>query len=218
MHLLHAWTSLPLLDLVRLLALPVAVALATFLPGRAVARVAAAAVAMCALGFVELGGSWLLRAGWATVWVVIAVWVGRQGPESAIGREPRRAALEAWVLGLPLGLGVMLLLLAALSRQVLPPEASRLALIGVLLVSFGMLHLLTRRHVRRAASAFAALALGLEALAASVRSIDVLHEGAPAGAALAAAVLGSAVLMRLAHAREFSAHAPLVSDAHDLHD
>lgn len=218
MHLLHAWTSLALADLVRLLALPIAVALATFLPGRRVARVTAGVVAACMLLMAELGGAWWVRAGWAATWTVLAVWVGRGAAESATGREPRRAGFEAWVLGLPLGVGVMLLLLAALSRQQLAPEASRLALSGVLLVSFGLLHLLTRRHVRRAAIAFAALALGLELLAAAVRALDVLHEGAPAGAALAAAVLGSALLLRLADAREFRAHAPLVSDAHDLHD
>jgi len=218
MQLLHAWTSLPLWEFVRSLALPTAVALATFLPGRRVARVAASVVAASLLLFAELGSAWFVRLGWAAIWTVIAIWVGRGGVESAAGREPRRAGFEAWVLGLPLGIGVMLLLLAALSRPVLPPEVSRIALVGVLLVSFGLLHLLTRRHVRRAAIAFAALALGLELLAVAVRAIDVLHEGAPAGAALAAAVLGSALMLRLVDARESRAHAPLVSDAHDLHD
>ena len=217
MHLLDAWTMLPPRDLLRLLALPFAAAMATFLPGRVVARTCAIVLAFATLGFVELGGSWLVRAGWSVLWAALAWWVGRER-QDAEGQERRRERLEAWVLGLPLGVGVLLLLLAALSRQVLMPSASRLALIGVSLVALGMLHLLTRRHVRRAVLAFAFLALGIESLAAAVRETDVLHEGAPAGAALASAILASALLVRLAHAREVRARAPLVSDAHDLHD
>lgn len=218
MQLLDAWFLLSPEELLRWLALPAAGMLATFLPGRVTARAAALLMAPAVLLLPEMAPSLPVRAAWAATWAALAWWVGREGAGDGLRRERRREGFEAWVLGLPLGSGVLLLLLAALSRQALPPEASRLALIGVALLALGMLHLLTRRHVRRAALAFGCFALGIEALAAAERAIDVLHEGVPEGAALAAALLVSALLVRLAHARETCARAPLVSDAHDLHD
>ncbi len=217
MHLLDAWLTLPPGDLLRLLLMPIAAALATFLPGRRIARWAAVLMAVGSLGSAEIGGSWLVRAGWAGLWAGLAWWVGREGADSEL-HEPKRERFEAWVLGFPLGIGVLLLLLAALSRQVLPDDASRSAQIGVSLLALGMLHLLTRRHIRRAVLAFAFIAFGIEALSAAVRAIDVLQEGSPSGAALAGAFVVFALLIRLTHARESLARAPLVSDAHDLHD
>ncbi len=218
MHLLDAWTSLTLADLLRLLVLPFAAVMATFLPGRRAARVAALMLAAAVLGLRELSPALAPRLGWALVWAALAWWVGRAGPAAEGAGPRRRQQVEAWVLGMPLGIGVLLLLLAALSRQGLAAEAARPAVLGVVLLSLGLLHLLTRPHVRRALLGFGLLAFGIEWLASAVRVTDVLHEGPPAGAALAAAALTLAVMVRLVHAREVLARAPLVSDAHDLHD
>jgi len=218
MHLLAAWTVLSPPDLARLLGPPVAVLLAALLPGR---PVAATAALLCAIGvgsMDELGSPPAVRAGWVALWLLVAWQSGALGHEAR--RPPRvgRGAIESGAVALPLGFGMLLLLLAALSRQSMVAADARRASLGALFVCAGLLHLMLRRHVRRALVAFAALGLGLELLAASARGADVLHAGAPPGAALTGALVVVALTRRVAVARERFAGSPLVGDAHELHD
>ncbi len=219
MHLLDAWTVLDPLALARLLGLPVAVLLAAFLPGRRVVTFVALAIAAGVAALGELAASPLVRVGWVALWLVVAWRAGAIGhaPDPAPSRR-RRGAIEAGVVALPLGAGMVALLLAALSRESLAAPEARRAALGALLVGAGLAHLMMRRHVRRASLAFAALGLGLELLAATARAADVLHAGPPAGVALAGAAFAVAVTLRVADSRERWAGSPLVSDAHELHD
>jgi hypothetical protein len=217
MRLLDAWTALAPFDLARLLGLPAAVLISALLADRRISAgvsvFAAAAVAMMG----ELAVPWPVRFAWAALWLLVAWQVGareRERPHAA----RRRGALEAGAVALPLGSGLLLLMLAALSRESLVPLDARRASLGALLVGAGLLHLMLRRHIRRALIAYSALGLGLELLASSARRIDVLHAGAPAGAALAGALAAIALTSRLAGSREEFAGSPLVGDAHELHD
>lgn len=217
MHLLDAWKSLAVPELLRLLALPAAVLLAALLPGRAIARIAAL---VAAVWIALLPGDAVpapVRAGWAALWLLVAWQAGVRGADGG-ARSRRRGALESGAVALPLGVGLLMLMLAALSRQGLDGADARRAALGVLLLGAGLLHLMLRRHARRALVAFASLGLGLELLGASARDADVLHAGAPAGAALAAATLAVALTWRVAGSRERYARSPLVSHAHDLRD
>jgi hypothetical protein len=217
-HLLDAWLTLPPIDLVRLLGAPAAILLAAIVPGR---RVAAAVAIVCAIGagaLDELAAPGLVRAGWVALWLYVAWQSGARGHEPPRPPGVRRGAIESGALALPLGFGLLLLLLAALSRQSLAPVDARRASLGALFVGLGLLHLMLRRHVRRALVAFAALGFGLELLASEARAGDVLHAGAPAGAALAGALVVVAVTHRVAESRERFAGSPFVGDAHGLHD
>ena len=220
MHLLDAWSSLGPADLARLLAPLVAVVLAALLPGRGPARIAAVVVAGSVALLPELDAPVLVRMGWVALWLGVAWQAGAQDHAHAQPRSrlPRRAAVEAGFVALPLGLGLPLLLVAALSRQSLVPADARRASLGALLVGAGLLHLMLTRHIRRGMVAFAALGLGLELLAASARAADVLHAGPPAGIALAGAFAAIALTRRVAGGRERYAGSPLVGDAHELHD
>lgn len=218
MHLLDAWTSLSPLDSLRLLGIPMAVLLATLLPGRGIARAAALVGAACVALLHELSAPWTVRVGWTLLWLMVALWAGAETRENARSRSVRRGGFESGVLALPLGLGLLALLLAAVSRQVLSPVDGRRAALGALVLGAGLLHLMMRRHVRRATLAFASMGLGLELLAAAARSADVTHVGMPAGAPLVGTLLVVALTARIAAARERYAGSPLVSEAHELRD
>jgi hypothetical protein len=220
MHLLDAWTALHGADLARLIGIPIAILIAALLPGRRIAGVAALAVAIAVAMCVELAAPWIVRAGWAALWLAVAWQVGSEGIEAARTRRARRGGFEAGVIALPLGAGLALMLLAAVSRQAQTLSAldARRASLGALVLGAGLLHLMMRRHARRALVAFAALGLGLELLAASARMADVTHAGSPPGGALLATVVAVALVRRIAMARERWARSPLVSDAHELHD
>jgi hypothetical protein len=217
-HLFDAWTALSLLDLVRLLGPPAAVLVAAIVPGRRVAAVAAIACAIGAGALDELSAPGMVRAGWVALWLWVAWQAGSVGHEPRRRPGVRRGAIESGAVALPLGVGMLLLLLAALSRQGLPAADELRAPLGAIYVGFGLLHLMLRRHVRRALVAFAALGLGLELLAAAARNGDVLHAGAPAGAALAGAVIVVTLTRRIAESRERFASSPDIGDAHGLHD
>lgn len=218
MHLLAAWTSPGPLDLLRLLGIPAGILAAGLLPGRAAARVAALAVAVACALLAEMAAPWYVRAGWPLVWLLVAWQVG--APEGAARPKPgaRRASLETGLLALTLALGLVALLLLAAARQALSAPEARLTSLGVLVLGFGLLHLMMRRHARRALLAFAALGLGLELLAAAARTVDALHAGAPAGGALAATLVALALTHRVAGSRERYAGSAFVPDAHELHD
>jgi len=218
MHLLEAWTTLSPPELVRLLGIPAAVLAAALLPGRRIAAAVAIAVAVGVAALDELAAPSLVRAGWVTLWLLVAWQSGSRGTGNARNPSRRRGAIEAGALALPLGLALVVLLLAALSRQELAAADARRASLGALVLGAGLLHLMLRRHARRSLVAFAALGLGLELLGASARAIDVMHAGPPAGAALAGACTAVALATRIVDARERFAGSALVSEAHELHD
>jgi len=218
MHLLDAWTLLSTPDLARLIGVPIAVLLATVLPGRRVTRAAALVVTAAVAPMAELAAPPLVRAGWVLLWLGIAWQAGAQGHDIGTTASRRRGGFESGAIALPLGVGLVLLLLAAVSRQSLSALDARRASLGAVVVGAGLLHLMMRRHGRRAILAFAAMGLGLELLAASARAADVAGAGAPAGVALLATSLVCALTVRIAGARERWAGSALVSDAHELHD
>ena len=218
MHLLEAWTSLGPFHLARLLALPGATLVATLLPGRQLARGSAL---VCGAGVVllaEMAVPWWVRAAWGLLWLAVAWQAGLPERPDLSPRPPRRRALEAGAVALPLGLALLALMLAAVWRQTFEPDDARRASLGALLVGLGLLHLMMRRHVRRAALAIGALGVGLELLTAAARAADVAHEGAPAGSALLATALGITIVTRIADGRERYAGSVFVSDAHELQD
>jgi hypothetical protein len=218
MHLLEAWTSLGPLHLARLLALPGAILVATLLPGRVPARGAALVGAAAVLFLAEMDVAWWIRGAWVLAWLAIAWQAGLQERPDLLPRPTRRRGFEAGAVALPLGLALLALMLAAVWRQAFQPEDARRASLGALLVGLGLLHLMMRRHVRRAAVAMGSLGVGLELLTASARAMDVSHEGAPAGSALLATALAATIVTRIAEGRERFGGSAFVSDAHELQD
>jgi hypothetical protein len=228
MQFLDAWSALTPVELARWLALPVLMLLATLLPGRRVTRLASILAAVLTALLPQMGTPIAVTAGWVLLWLFVAWRGGRlvaggEGfpylPDAATGRAGgARAGVESGAVALPLGAALLALILPALSRQDLLPVDARRAATGAALVGAGVLHLMMRRHVRRAAIAFVSLGLGLELLAAAARASDVSGLGAPAGSALLAAALAVAFAIRVAGAREALTGTALVSEAHDLHD
>ena len=218
MHLLEAWTTLGPFHLARLLALPGAILVATLLPGRVLAR-GTALVSALAVGLLdELAVPWWARGAWVVLWLVIAWQAGMPERADLLPSPPRRRGFEAGAVALPLGIALLALMLAAVWRQTFEADDARRASLGAMLVGLGLLHLMMRRHVRRASLALGALGVGLELLTASGRAADVAHEGAPAGAALLAAALAILIVARIAEGRERYAGSAFVSDAHELQD
>ncbi len=218
MHLLEAWTTLGPLHLARLLAIPGAMLVATLLPGRVLARGAALVGAAGVLLLAEMTVPWWIRSAWVLAWLAIAWQSGLPERPDLSLHPPRRRGFEAGAVALPLGLALLALMLAAVWRQTFHPDDARRASLGALLVGLGLLHLMMRRHVRRAAIAMGSLGVGLELLTASARSVDVAHEGAPAGTALLATALAAIIVTRIAEGRERYAGSAFVSDAHELQD
>lgn len=218
MHLLEAWTSLGPFHLARLLALPGAMLVAVLLPGRVLARGAALVGGAGVLLLSELAVPWWTRALWVLLWLGIAWQAGRPDPADALAAPARRRGVEAGAVALPLGLALLALMLAAVWRQTFEPDDARRASLGALLVGLGLLHLMMRRHVRRAVLAVGALGVGLELLTASARAADVVHEGAPAGTAWLATLLVLLLVVRVADGRARYAGSVFVSDAHELQD
>ena len=218
MHLLEAWTSLGPFHLARLLALPGAILVATLLPGRVPARGAALVGAAAVMLLSEMTVDLWIRAAWVVAWLAIAWQAGQAERPDLLPRPARRRGFEAGAVALPLGVALLALMLAAVWRQAFQPEDARRASLGAMLVGLGLLHLMMRRHVRRAAVAMGALGVGLELLTASARAMDVSHEGAPAGSALLATSLAATIVLRIAEGRERYAGSAFVSDAHELQD
>jgi hypothetical protein len=191
---------------------------ATLLPGRQLARGSALVAAFGVLFLNEMAVPWGVRGGWALLWLAIAWQSGLPERADLMPASPHRRALEAGAVALPLGMGMLALMLAAVWRQTFEPDDARRASLGALLVGLGLLHLMMRRHVRRASLAVGALGVGLELLTAAARASDVAHEGAPAGSALLAAALSFTIVTRIAAGRERYAGSVFVSDAHELQD
>ncbi len=218
MHFLESWLALDIVDLARL-AWPVALlVLATVVPGRRVARLAAFGVALAMPFMRELGSPWPLSIGWLALWLAVSWLAGRPGPASASAAPARAGGVESGTVGLMLGLGLLLLLAVAVARQDLPAESSRRASYGLAVLGLGLLHLMLRRHVRRAAIAFATLGLGLQILDSAARAREIEGVARSNGSALLASAIAVSLVARLGLARERFAGSPRVSDAHDLHD
>jgi hypothetical protein len=217
-HFIDAWRELATADLLRLLAPLLLVAAATVLPGARVARVAALGIAVVLPGLRELGTSPLVTAGWCVLWLVVA-WRGcgtGEGEPAPIAGW--RGVFETGTLGLAVGAALLALLIAAVARQDMSPEDSRRASCGVALVGAGLLHLMLRRHARRASMGFGAMGLGLQVLDGAARGAQVQTGLAPATWPLIASALAILLVLRVAAARERWAGSPWVPDAHDLHD
>src|SRR5262249_56665896 len=122
---------------------------------------------------------WWVRGPGVVRWPAIAWRAGVPERADLLPHPPRRRGFEAGAVALPLGLALLALMLAAVWRQTFQPDDARRASLGALLLGVGLLHLMMRRHVRRASLAMGGLGVGLELLTASARAADVAHEGPP---------------------------------------
>jgi hypothetical protein len=218
MHFLDSWTELPLHALARLMLPAAMLAASMLLPGRRIARLTAALVAIAVLFLDELGLPLALRVPWAVLWAIVA-WRAGVAPSPRPGVAAwRPGGVESGAVGLLLALALLALLVAAVARQDLSPDFSRRASYGLLLMCLGLLHLMLRRDVMRATVGFASLGIGLQVLERAARS-TLLPESAPNPALV---LLSTAIVVgltaRLAHVRERDAGSSWVSEAHDLHD
>ena len=217
MHFVDAWTSLPPLDAVLLLA-PAAVAIiAMLLPGRAVARTASIAIALAVPVLPELG-TIAVRVWWLALWLGVAIVSGVKHDLAPRGEASRSGGVESGAIGLLLGGALLVLMIVGLGRQDLPPELTRPATAGMLLITAGLAHLMLRRDALRGAMAFATIGLGLQWLDAAVRLVVLEADELPAGAVLFATAVAVVLASRVAFVRQHDAGSAWVSHAHDLHD
>jgi hypothetical protein len=214
---LDAWAALPPVHLLHL-ALPCALlVLAVLLPGRMMARLAALGMAAALPYLRELGTPVAVTVGWVLLWLAIAWHAGL--PSGGTSRSGARlGGLESGTVGLLLGPALLVLLMAAVARLDLGPELTRRGSYGAALVCLGLLHLMLRRHAVRAATAFAAIGLGLQVLGSAARGVVMPGEAPPPGAILLATAVAVALAVRSGGARESALGSAWVSDAHDLHD
>jgi hypothetical protein len=217
-HFLDAWRELSMVDLVRLLAPAALLVLATLLPGARTVRVAAIGVAASMPGLRELASGRLQVAGWCALWLFLAWRASGEREGELEPLTPSRGMFETSVVSLTLGVALVLLLIVGVGRQDLSPEDARRASSGLLLLGVGVLHLMLRRHARRAAVAFGAMGLGLQVLDGAARGAQVQIDMPPTGAVLMATAVAVVIVLRVASARERHAGTPWVHDAHDLHD
>jgi hypothetical protein len=75
-----------------------------------------------------------------------------------------------------------------------------------------------RRHAARAATAFAAMGLGLQLLQGAVRTVVTAGGAPPDGLPLGATALAVVLAARIGAVRIATTGSAWVSDAHDLHD
>lgn len=219
MHFLDAWVELSGLDLARLLVPLGLLVVSAFFPGLKLGRVTAIGIAAAIPLLRELSTSPWLSAGWMVLWVMLALWRPEDPEETA--HKPlvkTGGVLESGTAGLALGLVLGLLLVAAVARQDMSADETRRASYGTALVMLGLLHLMLRRHIRRAMAGFAACGLGLQVLDGAAQRVQLGPVPASGGALLFATWLAVVLTLRVAGARERYAGTAWVSDAHDLHD
>jgi hypothetical protein len=215
-HFLDAWTHLALPDLVRYLAVPFLLAMQIVLPGRrpsAAGCLGLAGAALAAPNPIPLEA----RIAWALLWLGLGVTVLRWTPDPPPDPGSRRGGVESGAVGLLLALALVLLLVAAVARQNLPEAASRESSYALFLIALGLLHLMLRRHVLRAAVAMAAMGVGLDRL---MRLADAEQLPGTASSALGvwlATAFAVSLVVRIARLRALAGGA-WVSGAHDLHD
>ena len=216
MHLFEFWFGLPPQELLRLLLPAALLTLATVLPGRGVARIASLGIAFTLPLLRELDTPPPLTGAWSLLWCAVSWQVGLT-PTVAPPRS-RPGSVESGTVGLLVGVALLLLMIVSLARQDLDPAVGRRVVMAILLLGLGVLHLVLRRHVRRAAIAFAALGLGLQVLDGAARGSELAGSAPATFAIWLATAITVALVVKLGRARERFAGGPWVSDAHDLHD
>jgi hypothetical protein len=218
-HFLDAWLEISPLDLARLLAPLGFLTASAFIPGLRIGQVTTLGVAASLPFLHELGAPLGIVGAWVILWLFLGWW--RPGDAEETARRPlarTRGAAETHTVGLALGLALTLLLIAAVARQDMSPDDTRRASLGAALLSTGILHLMLRRHIRRAMTGFAAMGLGLQVLHGAAQGAQVGPLPWTAAALFLATSLGVVLALRVAIARERHAGTAWVSDAHDLHD
>jgi hypothetical protein len=216
-NFLDAWMTLAPLALALRLAPAALVALSVLLPGRGVARLAALGVALW-VPVAPVTWPAEVRAGWGALWLVVAWRAGRRSADAGGRRARVGAMVESGVVGLAVGLALLVVVLAAVARADLAPEDSRRVAAALLLLGFGLVHLMVRRRARRATLSFAALGLALQGLADAARAAQGPLAPPPDAAALVAATAAVALAEGVSLARERYAGTDLVALSHDLHD
>jgi hypothetical protein len=216
-HFLDAWAALPPLDLPRFAVPAALLLLAVLAPGRQLARLATLGLAASLPFLRALGGPAWVTAGWVLLWLVIAWQAGRPAAGTTT-HGARLGGLESGTVGLLIGPALLALLVAGVARLDLDASLTRQCSFGMLLIGLGFLHLMLRRHAVRAATAFAAMGLGLQLLQGAVRATAALPGGPLAGLPLAASALAAVLAMRIGAGRVLTAGSAWVGDAHDLHD
>ena len=218
MHFLDAWSELSIADTIRLMAPLALLTISAFLPGQRVGQVTALGIAAFIPMLRELGAGPALSTAWMLLWLLLALWRSRTEESARRPLARTGGVLETGTVGLALGLILGLLLIAAVARQDMSSEETRRASHGAALLVLGILHLMLRRHIRRAMTGFAAMGLGLQMLDGAAQDAQIQPAPTSSGALLAATWVAVAIALRLAIARERHAGTPWVSDAHDLHD
>ena len=217
MHFLDAWTHLALAELARYLAAPVLLLMQILVPGRRPSAagcfgLAAASTAAPAPLPMEA------RVVWALLWIALGITILRWVPDPPPDPGARRGGLESGAVGLLLALALVLLLVAAVARQNLPEAASRESSYALFVIALGLLHLMLRRHVLRAAVAMGAMGLGLDRLV-RVADAEQMPGGAmPSLGVWLATLLAVSLVVRIAWLRALAGAGAWVSGAHDLHD
>jgi hypothetical protein len=144
--------------------------------------------------------------------------VGLPAPANAPPRAAPPGAWESGAVGLLVGLALLMLMVASLARQDLEPVVGRRVVMALLLLGLGVLHLMLRGHVRRAAIAFGALGLGLQVLDGTARGSRAGGLGARARRRVARDRGGGGAGAEARPRARALRGSPWVSDAHDLHD
>ena len=109
-------------------------------------------------------------------------------------------------------------MLAAVWRQTFEPDDARRASLGALLVGLGLLHLMMRRHVRRAPIAWARWASGSSCSPRPRAPWTSRTRARPRAARCWRQHSAITIVTRIADARERYAGSPFVTDAHELQD
>jgi peptidoglycan/LPS O-acetylase OafA/YrhL len=130
----------------------------------------------------------------------------------------RRGGLESGAVGLLLGVALMLLLIVAVARQNLDEAPTRDSSYALFLVTLGLLHLMLRRHVSRAAVAIGAMGLGLDRLMLAAEAQQLPGAPVPTLAVWIGTALAVALVLRIGRLRLEGGGGAWVSGAHDLHD
>jgi hypothetical protein len=217
MHFLDAWTKLAPSELARLILAPASLALAIVLPGRRASVIACMGLAAAAL--IQPGAEGALhRLAWTLLWLLLASAILRSQPDPPADPALRRGGVESGAVGLLLGFALMLLLIAAVARQNLDESPTRDSSYALFLVTLGLLHLMLRRHVLRAAVAIGAMGLGLDRLMLAAEAQQLPGSATPALAMWTGTALAVALVLRIARLRLEGGGGAWVSGAHDLHD
>ena len=217
MHFLDAWTRLAPSDLARLMLAPASLALAIVLPGRRASAIACLGLAAAAL-IVPGAESLLHRLAWTLLWLLLTSAILRAEPDPPADPGVRRGGVESGAVALLLGFALMLLLIAAVARQNLDEGPTRDSSYAIFIVALGLLHLMLRRHVMRAAVAIGAMGLGLDRLMLAAEAQQIPGSAIPSLAVWAGTGLAVALVLRIGRLRLEGGGGAWVSGAHDLHD